>query len=161
LVRYYTETVEGDQPNVDALKEAEGPYSSWKLDDLCAEYSNQYPGLIALFSYWKTNFFRHKYHLQRKEVEEMLLNLAAEAEINEPWWNRIVETTDIDVFLKVLYEIGFLGDFVLGGEGGSKTFYSYLERHEPRFEEVQIHPCFRKSVNTVERIRNRKADYAE
>ena len=88
----------------------------------------------------------------------MLLQIAAEVEINAPWWNRIIENTDIDAFLRVLYEIGFLGDFVLGGEGGSKTFYSYVQRHVPRFEEVQIHPCFRKSVNTVERIRSKKED---
>ncbi|HJV38643.1 MAG TPA: hypothetical protein VJ528_07375, partial [Geothrix sp.] len=55
--------------------------------------------------------------------------------------------------LEILYEIGFIGDFVLGGEGGSKTVYSYQGRHEPRFEEVQIHPCFRRAVETVERIR--------
>lgn len=153
LARYYTESVAAEVPDANALKESEASYSSWKLDDLCAEFSNQYPDLITLFAYWKTKFFRHKYHLKRNEVEEMLLQIAAEAEINNPWWNKIVETTDIDAFLKVLYEISFLGDFVLGGEGGSKTFYSYLERHEPRFEEVQIHPCFRRSVNTVERIR--------
>ena len=154
LARYYTESVDSVQPDVEALKESESAYSGWKLDDLCAEYSNQYPGLISLFSYWKTKFFRHKYHLKRAEIMDMLLQIAAEVEINEAWWNQIVQTTDIDTFLKVLYEIGFLGDFVQGGEGGSKTFYSYVERHEPRFEEVQIHPCFRKSVNTVERIRN-------
>jgi hypothetical protein len=73
--------------------------------------------------------------------------------LNEEWFNEIVSKTDIDSLLKVLYEIGFIGDFVQGGEGGSKTFYSYLDRHEPRFEEVQIHPCFRRAVNTVERIR--------
>jgi hypothetical protein len=154
LARYYTESVDSDEPQVEALKDSESAYSGWKLDDLCAEYSNQYPGLISLFSYWKTKFFRHKYHLKRAEIMEMLLQIAAEVEINQQWWNQIIQNTDIDAFLRMLYEIGFLGDFVLGGEGGSKTSYSYVERHEPRFEEVQIHPCFRKSVNTVERIRN-------
>jgi hypothetical protein len=154
LARYYTESVDTETPDGNVLKESESSYSAWKLDDLCAEYSNQYPGLVTLFAYWKTKFFRRKYHLKRAEAEEMLLQIASEVEINQPWWNQIVEHTDIDVFLKVLYEIGFLGDFVVGGEGGSKTFYSFVERHEPRFEEVQIHPCFRRSVNTVERIRS-------
>ena len=158
LVRYYTEAVDGEAPDVEILKDAEAPYSSWKLDDLCAEYMNQYPGLVGLFSFWKTKFFRHKYHLQRAEIEEMLLQILSETEINFPWWNAIVEGTDVTKLLGVLYEIGFIGDFVLGGEGGSKTFYSYIERHEPRFEEVQIHPCFRKSVNTVERIRTKAAE---
>lgn len=85
----------------------------------------------------------------------MLLCIATEVALNEEWFNSIVNSTDIDALLKVLYEIGFIGDFVQGGEGGSKTFYSYLDRHEPRFEEIQIHPCFRRAVNTVERIRTR------
>lgn len=153
LARYYTESVEGDHPSDEALKSSEQGYSSWKLDDLCTEYSNQYPGLISIFSYWKTNFFRHKYHLKRAEIEEMLLCIATEVALNEEWFNTIVDTTGIDALLKVLYEIGFIGDFVQGGEGGSKTFYSYLDRHEPRFEEIQIHPCFRRAANTVERIR--------
>lgn len=69
----------------------------------------------------------------------MLLQILSEAETNYPWWNAIVENTDVQKLLSVLYEIGFTGDFVLGGEGGSKMFSSYIERHEPRFEEVQIH----------------------
>lgn len=158
LARYYTESVDTDQPNDEILKESEAAYSSWKLDDLCAEYSNQYPGLISIFSYWKTNYFRHKYHLQRKEIDDMLLKVATEVTLNEPWFNDIVSRTDIEGLLRILYEIGFIGDFVLGGEGGSRAFYSYVERHEPRFEEVQIHPCFRRSVNTVERIRAKKPE---
>ena len=74
--------------------------------------------------------------------------------INQKWFNDLVNNADFDGFLSILYEIGFVGDFVLGGQGGSKTFYSYSDRHEPRFEEVQVHPCFRKAVNTVDRIRN-------
>jgi hypothetical protein len=156
LARYYTESVSGNTPDDEALKDSESNYSSWKLDDLCAEYSNQYPGLIQLFSYWKTKFFRHKYHLSGSEVREKLLQIMTEAPINQAWFNDLVKNTDIDGLLQLLYEIGFVGDFVLGGEGGSKTFYSYFERHEPKFEEVQVHPCFRRAVNTVERIRNRK-----
>lgn len=161
LARYYTESVLGEDPDVEALKKSESDYSSWKLDDLCAEYSNQYPGLISVFSYWKTKFFRHKYHLPQNEIEEMLLQIASDVTINETWFNGIVKDTNMEAFLHILYEIGFLGDFILGGEGGSKTFYSYNERHEPRFEEVQIHPCFRRALNTVERIRTKKTDTEE
>ena len=156
LARYYTESVEGSEPDDNKLKESETNYSSWKLDDLCSEYSNQYPGINEIMSYWKTKYFRHKYHLKREEVENMLLNIMAEVPLNQSWFNKIVDNTDFEGLLNILYEIGFIGDFVLGGEGGSKTFYSYSERHVPRFEEVQIHPCFRKAVNTVERIRATK-----
>jgi len=153
LSRYYTESVDSEAPSDDALKASEQSYSEWKLDDLCTEYSNQYPGLVEVFSYWKTNFFRMKYHLKRTEIDDMLLKILTEAEINAPWFNDIADKTDVTQFLQLLYEIGFLGDFVLGGEGGSKTVYSYQGRHEPRFEEVQIHPCFRRAVATVQRIR--------
>lgn len=155
LARYYSESVDNYTPSDVKLKESETAYSSWKLDDLCSEYSNQYPGLVNIFSYWKTNFFRYKYHLPKAEIEEMLFKLATEVNLDEEWFNHIVDNVDILCFLKILYQIGFIGDFVLGGEGGSKTFYSYDERHEPRFDEIQIHPCFRKAVNTVDRIKKK------
>ena len=123
---------------------------------MCAEYSNQYPGLVQLFSYWKTKFFRHKYHLAGSEIREMLFQAMLEVTINEGWFNELVAKADVDGLLKVLYEIGFIGDFIQGGEGGSTTFYSHVERHQPRLEEVQVHPCFRRAVNTVERIRSKK-----
>jgi hypothetical protein len=91
--------------------------------------------------------------LKRTEIDDMLLTVLTEVELNTPWFNVLSDETDVPKFLQVLYEIGFIGDFVLGGEGGSKTVYSYQGRHEPRFEEVQIHPCFRRAVATVERIR--------
>ena len=128
--------------------------TSWKLDDLCAEYSNQYPGLSEVFSYWKSKFFRYKYHLKNEELSEMIYSIYDEAALNQRWFNDLANNADIDGLLRVLYEIGFIGDFVLGGDGGSRTFYSYADHNEPRFEEVQVHPCFRKAVNTVDRIRS-------
>lgn len=153
LARYYTESVESTDPDSDALKGSEKAYSEWKLDDLCAEYSNQYLGLASIFAYWKTKFFRYKYHLKRAEIDEMLLNIFFDLELSIPWFNEFALQANTQKMLEILYEIGFIGDFVLGGEGGSKTVYSYQGRHEPRFEEVQIHPCFRRAVETVERIR--------
>lgn len=153
--RYYTEQVAESDPDPEILKQSEKDYSGWKLDDLCSEYSNQYPNLISIFSAWKTKFFRHKYHLTKTEAESMCLDLLASVTINDTWFIYLVNRTDVVGFMEILYEIGFIGDFVLGGEGGSRTFYSYAERHEPRFAEVQIHPCFRKAVNTVDRIRTK------
>lgn len=154
ISRFYTEALTGETPNDEILKTCESAYSSWKLDDLCTEYSNQYPGLSSVFAYWKTKFFRNKYHLKNSDVHEMIFQIFDEVVLNQKWFNDLALNADFDGFLTILYEIGFIGDFVLGGEGGSKTFYSYSDRHEPRFEEIQIHPCFRKAVNTVDRIRN-------
>lgn len=153
LSRYYSEGVEGDAPSDAVLKASESEYSNWKLDDLCAEYSNQYPGLNSIFSHWKTKYRRHKYHLKRGELEDILLGIMGEVPLNQEWFSLLVDAVDVNGLMSILYEIGFLGDFVLGGQGGSKTYYSYEGRHEPLFDEVQIHSCFRKAVNTVERIR--------
>lgn len=155
LARYYAEDVNDSAPSDKKLKSAEPTYSGWKLDDLCAEYSNQYPGLSSIMSYWKTNFRRRKYHLKRVEVDEILLDIMSNVALDCHWFNQLIDNTDTSEFLRILYEIGFLGDFVLGGQGGSRTYYAYQEYHEPSFEEIQIHPCFRRAVNTVERIRNR------
>ncbi|TRX75345.1 P-loop ATPase, Sll1717 family [Pseudomonas mangiferae] len=154
LSRYYSEGVDGDLPSDAVLKASESEYSNWKLDDLCAEYSNQYPGLGSVFSYWKTRYRRHKYHLKKAELEEILLGIMGEVTLNQDWFSKLVDQVNVDGLMAILYEIGFLGDFVLGGQGGSKTYYSYESRHEPVFDEVQIHSCFRKAVNTVERIRS-------
>ncbi|MBP1627961.1 MAG: hypothetical protein H6Q00_2436 [Holophagaceae bacterium] len=155
LSRYYSESIDSNSPDAEFLKSSEQSYSEWKLDDLCAEYSNQYPGLVEFFSCWKTNFFRYKYHLKRAEIDEMLLGIFVSCELDTPWYSDVAKRADIPKLLEILYEIGFIGDFVLGGEGGSKTVYAYQGRHEPRFDEVQIHPCFRRAVATVERIRTR------
>lgn len=154
LARFYTEDITGDVPDDKILKSCEITYSSWKLDDLCTEYSNQYPGLASIFSLWKAKFFRYKYHLTRDSIDEMIFKIFDESTVNEEWFNKLSSKADFTGFLNILYEIGFIGDFVLGGEGGSRTFYSFSDRHEPKFDEIQVHPCFRKAVNTVDRIRS-------
>ena len=116
ISRYYSEKCESETPDAEALKAAEAGYSEWKLDDLCTEYSNQYPGLVDIFSYWKTKFYRQKYHLKLPELEQMILDIFIETELNQPWFNELSMNTDIRGLLKVLYEIGFIGDFVLGGD---------------------------------------------
>lgn len=157
LSRIYTENVDSEQPSDSALKASEVGYSTWKLADLCSEFSNQYPGLQDFFSTWRSNFPRALYHMKRADISELILSLLATSPINENWFNAIVEKTDIDAMMSVLYEIGLLGDYVSGGAGGgARAHYSFQEVHQPRFEEVQIHPCFRRALDTVERIRRPK-----
>jgi len=113
--------------------------------------------LNDVFAFWRTKFFRNKYHLNRSEIDGMLLRVLSEVPISAGWFNDLVAKTDVDRLLTILYEIGFIGDFVRGGAGGSKTAYSFADPHEAVFDEVQIHPCFRRAVGTVERIRNRSS----
>jgi len=155
LVRQYTENCDSEVPDAEMFKTAEINYSNWKLDDLCTEFGNQYPGLVTIFSHLKTNFYRTKYHLKGNEIDDLVLSILTNCDINFEWFNSLVENTDRNSLLNVLYEIGFIGDYIHGGQGGSKTFYSFSDVHTPSFDEIQIHPCFRKAIGTVERIRTK------
>lgn len=157
LVRLYTENWSPGCDTSEILKEAESKYSDWKLSDLCSEFMSQYPNLKTVLDFWKTKFFRHKYHLKRAEIEEMAFTIFLELDLKEEWFVKLVDNCDLDNFLNILYEVGFIGDFILGGSGGSKTIYSHEDSHNPLFNEVQVHPCFRKAVNTVERIREKNS----
>lgn len=157
LVRIYTESMESDTPSDNKLKEAEVLYSTWKVDDLCSEYSNQYPNLYEVISCWKKNFYRSKYHLNRDEIDEVVDKILSSADVHEAWFEEIKGKGDRLKMLEVLYEIGLLGDFIQGGSGGSKCYYAFKESHDPSFEQVQIHPCFRKALGTVERIKKIKS----
>ena len=154
LVRLYTERVGNNTPNSETLKLVEQEYSNWKLEDLTTEYSNQYPNLYELFKFWRSKFYRQKYSLKKPEFDDMFLEMAASLNIAMQWYMDSVNSLDSRRLLKILYEIGFIGDFILGGAGGSRTIYSFEEVHEPILDAFQIHPCFRKALGTVERIRN-------
>lgn len=155
LARNYTESVPSQEPDDSALKQSEIAYSSWKLADLCSEFSNQYPGLPEFFQTWKAKFYRRPYHLRRGDLDEMMLSLLSEAPINHEWFNTIADEIEIPKMISILYEIGLLGDYIVGGAvGGARTLYSFMGPHQPRFDEVQIHPCFRRALETVERIRS-------
>ncbi|WP_429332859.1 P-loop ATPase, Sll1717 family [Paraburkholderia sp. 35.1] len=156
LARNYTKSVSDDKPSDTALKNSEIIYSSWKLQDVCSEYSNQYPNLLTLFNTWKAIFNRHKYSYKKTEIVDKLETLLLEVAINETWLNEIMSHKHPEIeLLLVLYEIGVVGDYVAGGSGGgAKVYYSFADTHEPRFDEVHFHPCFRKGPNMVERIRN-------
>jgi len=149
--KHYTKNCDKDNPDMESLLKAEVDYSNWKLEDLCTEYINQYPDLQIIFANWKVRHSRAKYHFTRKEIEELLLELIAESDIDHPWFKRISEKTDTLQLLKILYEIGFLGDFILGERGRSKVYYSFSNVHQPTFGEIEIHPCFRKAIDILEK----------
>lgn len=155
LSRLYTEKNNSILPDSEIFKNIELEYSNWKLEDLSTEYSNQYPNIYELFKFWKSRFFRYKYNLKYSEFEDMFLIIATELNILSDWYVDIINELSAKKLLTILFEIGFIGDFILGGDGGSKTIYLYNEIHEPIFDDIQIHPCFRKAMNTVDRIRKK------
>lgn len=159
LARTYTENVDSSEPNQASLRAAETGYSTWKLTDLCGEFFNQFPNLQTFFTAWRSRHSRKTYHFRRTELEEVLIDLLCVSQINESWFNEIVKNTDVNKMVGILYEIGLLGDYVAGGAGGgARVHYSFQEMHQPRFDEVQIHPCFRRALDTVERIRKKAED---
>ena len=152
LARTYTEALKENAPSSDALKTAEETYSKWKLDDLCSEFRNQYPDAKSIFDYWRANFDREKYHLEWDDFSEKLFEILDKVKILHPWFTQFQSNADLVPFASMLFEIGFIGDFIVGGDGGSKVIYSD-EDHQPKFEQIQIHPCFRRAAGTVQRIR--------
>lgn len=147
----YTEGLRTNEPNSQSLIENEKIYSEWKLEDVCNEFSNEYPKLQSFFESWKKENYRIKYHLKEDEFLNAVRKVFNELDIEVAWYKKA--KTDNKYIFNILYEIGFLGDFILGGDGGSKTIYITVDdTYEPTFKEVQIHPCFRMAVGT--RVRN-------
>lgn len=155
FARMYTESLEENEPNAKRLKKAESQYSQWKLSDLCSEFYEQYPGLISILEWWRTKFFRHKYHLDYEDAEKVISDIYSGVSLTHEWFNKLKGNNDVKGLMRVLYDIGFLGDYALGGNGGTKVKYSYEADGTPVLSSVQIHPCFRVAMNTVERERNR------
>ena len=91
LARFYTEALTTTAPNSETLKEVEEEYSEWKLQDLCTEYSNQYPGLGTLFQIWVENYTRTKYTLTREELDERAQKIFSEARSNHKWFQNLVK----------------------------------------------------------------------
>jgi len=152
LSRLYTESLSENSPSDDTLKNIEEDYSTWKKEDLCAEFVNQYPGLDKVFDYWRQKYFRTKYQIDEETLETRMFEVLDDVVINSDWFINLKNEANTRGLSKVLFDIGFFGDFIKGGAGGSKISY-FDETSNPLLTEVQIHPCFRKAVGTVQRNR--------
>lgn len=152
LSRLYTENLSENNPSDDTLKEVEEDYSTWKKEDLCAEFVNQYPDLDMIFEYWRHKYFRTKYQIDEAILEERMFEIINEVRIKKEWFSTLTQNKDTKGLAKILFDIGFFGDFIKGGDGGSKVSY-FGDTTNPLLKEVQIHPCFRKAVGTVQRNR--------
>lgn len=152
LSRLYTENLSENSPSDETLKNIEEEYSNWKKEDLCAEFVNQYPELDKVFDHWRNKYFRTKYQIDEDTLEERMFEILDEVKITDDWFVSLSNDADTKGLAKVLFDIGFFGDFVKGGDGGSKVSY-FGETTNPLLKEVQVHPCFRKAVGTVQRNR--------
>ncbi len=132
-----------EQNVMDALVQ----YSTWKLEDLVAEYSIQYPFLeslllILFYSYSSSQLRRDEFEkifaVQKKEFTEKYSDIYFEP---------------IDVLMQILYAIGFLGVVhngnVLYESRGDKFVLPYAT-------DLEIHPAFRLGLKITDSPRNER-----
>lgn len=154
LSRLYTESLSSETPCNEAINSVERTYSQWKLEDVCNEYMNEYHSLNIFFEKWKVVNLGINYTLKSDELKICIGKAINELSNEDAWLTEFRTNGKYEEIINILYDIGFIGDFVRGGVGGSKTIYSVMDdAHKPSFNEIQIHPCFRVAVGTKKRNR--------
>lgn len=129
------------QDTMDALLQ----YSSWKLEDLVAEYSIQYPFLESLLL--NLFYFYPNSQLTRQEFDEIFAE--QKKEFVEKYSDIYFEP--IDVLLQILYSIGFLGVV----HNGNTLYESRGDKFVlPYATLLEIHPAFRLGLNITDSIKH-------
>lgn len=126
------------------ITRAESVYSEQKVRDLASEYRFRYPNLLDIFE-----LFRGKnYSFEKDELDLFLLEIVeGEFDVGKAEWVKSKEYTELK---KILWEIGFLKAWVIGGlkygrKGGS-AYIGIYELSNVILENVnrfQVHPIFR------------------
>lgn len=129
--------------NYDDISHAVVEYSEYKAKDLASEYRFQYPGLLKIF-----NTFRgRKYNIEKDDLDFHLLEICdGDVPVPEAEWAKEKEYFELK---RILWEIGFLKAWVIGGlKAGRKAGSSYLGHYElstlnlDTITRFQIHPAF-------------------
>jgi hypothetical protein len=120
------------------IKSAEARYSTWKLDDLVNEFKVQYPFLgellLIVFQGFNKSFSKERVNTRYDESRKLVLNKFPE-----------LLSLDIDLFLQLLFAIGFLGVKI-----GGSDIYAHDDPDRPRIilanleniETFLVHPAF-------------------
>lgn len=148
LSRLYTEKSSA-VPNSENLKSIEQRYSEEKLNDLSNEYGIVYQDLGKVLDSLKTRTRGNNYLYSKEEFENLIRDILSECN-SEVW-----KAKSVTEAMMILFEINLIGEYVTGGvEGGSREIYeSSVSNHEPQFNKVIIHPCFREALQTKQRNR--------
>jgi hypothetical protein len=142
---------------------AEMAYSEARTKDIAAEYRFQYPGLLSLFEVFRGR----TYLFNRDDLELFCLSITTgEFRLDES--ARWVLDQDPDFLIEVLWRIGFLRAWAVGGiKALRRSGSSYLGPHQvatlnltniPRFH---VHPMFRAYLGLKEARGEQSADYEE
>ena len=138
--------------NYEIITQALAKYSEDKARDLASEYRFQYPGLLEIFE----QFRGRKYSLEKSEIEEIIYGIiVGEKKIDIAKWAHELDILDL---VKILWEIGFLKCWVVGGlKSGRKSGSSYLGHYQhssvilENIGRFQIHPAFWHYYNLKEK----------
>jgi hypothetical protein len=134
------------------ITDAEMEYSEQKTKDLASEYRFQYPYLLSIFELFRGK----KYNFDTDELDFFLLQIVSnELNVGEAKWVFDLEYSDLK---KILWQIGFLKAWVIGGlKYGRKSGSSYLGYYElsqlnlENITRFQVHPAFRAYLNLKEK----------
>ena len=134
------------------ITKAEVEYSEAKTRDLASEYRHQYPGLLNLFE----AFRGQRYIFERDDLDFLLLEIVTgDINVGDATWVRNIEFSHLK---KILWEIGFLKAYVVGGlKSGRKSGSAYLGFYElphvllENVSRFQVHPAFRVFLSLKEK----------
>jgi hypothetical protein len=130
------------------ILEAEVQYSSWKLQDLIAEYRVNYPFLADLFVIFQSS----AYLITRLALQQRITRVAEALASRYPQFSSVF---NLDDALHLLYGIGFLG--VLR-DGVSRYSYDDPVQLQPEDSGFVIHPSFRQALRSTSSLDIRPYD---
>jgi hypothetical protein len=134
------------------ISRAELLYSDARQKDIAGEYRFQYPGLQSIFE-----LFRGRtYLMERNELSELCLTVSiGETKVDKE--ARWALDQDPDYLIEVLWRVGFLRAYAVGGlKAMRRSGSSYVGPHQVStlnlqgITRFQVHPMFRASLGMKE-----------
>ncbi|HZP41322.1 MAG TPA: hypothetical protein VFD84_07405 [Candidatus Binatia bacterium] len=151
LIQFCTDAVEdartakADLIDYQVISRAELGYSSAREKDIASEYRFQYPGLSSVFEVFRGRV----YTLERDELENICLSVCT-GEIRTNQGAEWVLNQDADFLVDVLWRVGFLRAYAVGGlKALRRSGSSYVGPHQVAtlnlrtISRFQVHPMFR------------------
>jgi nucleoside-triphosphatase THEP1 len=124
------------------ILQATDVYSSWKINDLTAEWKVNYPFLNDLFILFSNSSFL----IQRARFTNLFKQIRPTLNARYPdFSNHLTE----DGVLNILYSIGFIGI-----ERMNSSYYYYDDPKTVEFKDTlfTVHPCFRNALKCTSSI---------
>lgn len=134
------------------LSKAELVYSDARAKDISAEYRFQYPGLQSVFECFRGR----SYSMERDALETICLSICT-GELRTDKTASWVTEQDWDLLIEVLWRVGFLRAYAVGGlKARRRSGSSYVGPHQVAtlnlrtVSRFQVHPMFRACLGMKE-----------